>query len=322
MARNAGGRSRRHSSPWWWRRRPRKSKPSTSETMSMDAIGMYTRTFSRSMRMSPGKWPNHPSAPVHMSRPTSTSTMPIAMTAGPNDEEGGTISLAQPSGWIVPSYSMSDGRRPGSTVGGRRYVHFQGAVNMAPLGPSTAHHRLDRNIIVGACLLIAGAWAPLPAQATDQAAGAPIASPRDTARGTVGGAHLLVDYGRPSKRGRVIFGGLVPWGEVWRTGANAATTLVTDKDLVIGGTPVAAGTYTLYTVPNKTGDWKLVISKQTGQWGTEYHEDRDLARVPLTVGSVAPPLERFTITVAPAGAGGTIQLAWDTTRAQVPFTVR
>jgi hypothetical protein len=195
---------------------------------------------------------------------------------------------------------------------------------MASVQPAAAQHRVGRIIVVGACLLaVAGVWAPLGAQASGQAGGPAIASPRDTARGTVGGAHMLVDYGRPSKRGRAIFGGLVPWGEVWRTGANAATTLVTDKNLVIGGTVVPAGTYTLYSVPKQSGDWLLVINKQPGQWGTEYHADQDLARVPLTTSTVAPPLERFTITIAPtANSGGAIQLAWDTTQAQVPFTVK
>jgi hypothetical protein len=148
-----------------------------------------------------------------------------------------------------------------------------------------------------------------------------VLSPRDTARATIGGAHVLVDYGRPSKRNRVIYGGLVPWGEVWRTGANAATTFVTDKSLRIGGTTVPAGTYTLYTVPSQSGPWLLVVNKQTKQWGTEYHQDQDLARIPMTTSSVAPAVETFTIAIQPRGSGGTIDLVWDTTRAGVAFTV-
>lgn len=167
---------------------------------------------------------------------------------------------------------------------------------------------------------LAGSAAVAPLDAQDR--GGPIASPRDTARGTAGGAHLLIDYGRPSKRGRVIWGGLVPWGDVWRTGANAATTFVTDKDLAINGTAVPAGTYTLYSVPNQAGPWLLVVNKQTKQWGTEYHKEQDLARIPMTTAPVSSPVEKFEISIAPAGTGGVIHLTWDTTQASVPFTVR
>jgi hypothetical protein len=150
---------------------------------------------------------------------------------------------------------------------------------------------------------------------------APIASPRDTTRGTVGGAHLLIDYGRPSKRGRVIYGGLVPYDSVWRTGANAATTFVTDRDLLIGTTPVPAGTYTIYSLPGKTR-WLLIINKQNGQWGTEYHADQDLARIPMTVSTLGAPVEKMAITVAPSGSSGTLAIEWDTTKASVPISTR
>lgn len=136
----------------------------------------------------------------------------------------------------------------------------------------------------------------------------PILSPRDTTRATVGSANVLVDYGRPSKRGRVIFGGLVPYDSVWRTGANAATTLVTDKPLVIGGVDVPAGTYTLYSIPSKT-EPKLIINKQTGQWGTVYKADMDFARVPMTVTSLSSPVEKFEIAIR----DGRLHLIWDTT---------
>jgi Protein of unknown function (DUF2911) len=171
------------------------------------------------------------------------------------------------------------------------------------------------NIIMTAALLLA-----VPLMAQDQQK--PLASPRDTTRATIGSAHLLVDYGRPSKRGREIFGGLVPWNVIWRTGANAATTFTTDKDLTIGGTPVPAGTYTLYSLPQQKGPWSLVISKETGQWGTEYHQDKDLARIPMTVSTVSQPVEKFAITIVPQGNSGTLQLVWDTTQASVPIVVR
>jgi hypothetical protein len=130
-----------------------------------------------------------------------------------------------------------------------------------------------------------------------------------------------VDYGRPSRRGREIFGNVVPWGTVWRTGANAATQFRTDRDLEIGGVVLPAGTYTLWTLPAPTG-WHLIVNRQTGQWGTAYDSTQDFIRVPLTVTVLAAPVEVFTIAVEPQGAGGVLSFAWDRTRALVPFTVR
>lgn len=153
-------------------------------------------------------------------------------------------------------------------------------------------------------------------------------SPRDTVRGSVGGASLLVDYGRPSKRGREVFGNVVPWGAVWRTGANAATQFRTDRDLVVGSLTVPAGTYTLWTLPTPAG-WQLIVNSQTGQWGTAYDAARDLGRVAASAEALAEPVEVFTIAIstavgvsAPAGMGGVLTFAWDRTRVSVPFTVR
>ena len=140
----------------------------------------------------------------------------------------------------------------------------------------------------------------------------PPPSPRDTTLATVGSANVLIDYGRPSKRGRVIFGELVPSGEVWRTGANAATTLVTDKPLMIGTLAVPPGTYTLYTLPDRTG-WKLIVNRQTGQWGTEYDASKDLGRVEMTVNAVPAVVEKFVIKIA----DGMLRMEWDKTVAAV-----
>jgi hypothetical protein len=151
---------------------------------------------------------------------------------------------------------------------------------------------------------------------TPQAAqAAPPASPRDTAEMTFAGERMLVDYGRPSMRGRVIFGGLVPYGRVWRTGANAATTFVTPRDVRIGGTPVPAGTYTLYTLPGAS-EWQLIVNRQTGQWGTEYDESQDLARIPMHVERTPAPVEQFTISLV-AGTG--MVMEWENTRVSVPI---
>jgi hypothetical protein len=166
-----------------------------------------------------------------------------------------------------------------------------------------------------------------PAQPAQQPAGEPAAqgqaqpvlSPRDTSETTVGTDRVYVDYGRPSMRGRPIMGALVPYGQVWRTGANAATTLVTPRDLRIGGTTVPAGTYTLYTLPGESA-WQLIVNKQTGQWGTEYDQAQDLARIPMQVARTPAPVEQFTIALEP-GSDNVVNLAlmWENTRASVPM---
>ncbi|MCU0617201.1 MAG: DUF2911 domain-containing protein [Gemmatimonadaceae bacterium] len=146
-------------------------------------------------------------------------------------------------------------------------------------------------------------------------------SPRDSVKATIAGATVSVNYGRPFKRGRDIFGALVPWNTIWRTGANEATTFTTSKALSFGSINVPAGTYTLYTLPSQDGKWLLAINKQTGQWGTEYDQARDLARVPLTVTALPAVVEQMQLTIAPAGAGGELAMSWDRTKAAARFTV-
>jgi hypothetical protein len=146
-------------------------------------------------------------------------------------------------------------------------------------------------------------------------------STRDTVRTTSGGAQLWIDYGRPAKRGRVIYGGVVPFGDLWRTGANAATQFRTDKALKMGSTVVPAGFYTLWTIPSPTG-WKLIINSETGQWGTAHKVEKDLYTLDMGVSTLQAPVERFTISVTPSADGGAINLDWDTTRASIPFTVQ
>jgi hypothetical protein len=146
-------------------------------------------------------------------------------------------------------------------------------------------------------------------------------SPPDTTRATIGGANLTVAYSRPLKRGRVIFGNLVPWNQVWRTGANAATIFTTDKDLVFGTTVVPAGKYTLWILPTPSGA-KLIFNSETGQWGTDYHSARDFASVALTTKQVSPPVEQFVIGVVPQGPGGMLRFSWDDKEFAVPFTVK
>ncbi|MFI5250338.1 MAG: DUF2911 domain-containing protein [Gemmatimonadales bacterium] len=143
-------------------------------------------------------------------------------------------------------------------------------------------------------------------------------SPRGSARATIGDATLSVDYGRPMKRGRDVFGGVVLWDHVWRTGANAATGFVTDKDIMVGDTRIPAGSYTLFSLPSRTG-WKLIVSKRTGEWGTEYDSAADFARIPMRVSRTPNPVEQFTIGIAPAGSSvGVMTFTWDTTVGTLP----
>ena len=145
-------------------------------------------------------------------------------------------------------------------------------------------------------------------------------SGRGAANATVQGAAIAVDYGTPVKRGREIFGALVPYGERWRTGANRATHFTTDRDLTVAGLEVPAGEYTLSTILADDGG-TLIINTQTGQGGTTYNQDRDLGRVALTRSSLDETVEVFTIVVEETNAGGVLKLQWDRTEFSVPFTV-
>ena len=140
-------------------------------------------------------------------------------------------------------------------------------------------------------------------------------SPPAKASAVLNGKKINIDYSAPSKRDRAIMGSLVPYGEVWRTGANAATTLTTEGDLMIGTVHVPAGTYTLYTIPGEK-EWTLIINKQTGQWGTKYDETQDLGRTTMTVKSLKAPVETFNIAVVPVNpTQATLKLTWENTEA-------
>lgn len=132
-----------------------------------------------------------------------------------------------------------------------------------------------------------------------------------------GGKSITVDYSSPRAKGRKIYGELVPFDKVWRTGANEATTFVTTTDLNVGGTSVPAGSYTLFTIPGKE-KWTLVLSKKTGEWGTDYPgPSNDLARIDMKVSTLPSPVEDFTISFDKSASGGTMNLDWETTRASV-----
>jgi len=131
------------------------------------------------------------------------------------------------------------------------------------------------------------------------------------------GKTITVDYSSPRMKGRKIFGDLVPYGQVWRTGANDATTFVTTAALTLAGKDVPAGNYTIFTVPDKD-KWTLIISKHTGEWGIPYkYESEELGRVPMSVSSAGSPVENFTISFDQSGSACILKMSWENTQASV-----
>jgi hypothetical protein len=145
----------------------------------------------------------------------------------------------------------------------------------------------------------------------------------------VDGNRVTLAYGRPYSKDpktgemRKIWGGLVPFGKVWRTGANEATLLITQQPLQVGDVTVPAGAYSLFTLPQEDGSAQLIINKQIGHWGTQYDERQDFARVPLTRETLSQPVEQFTMRVErnPAG-GGFIRMMWENVQYSVAYTVK
>jgi hypothetical protein len=145
-------------------------------------------------------------------------------------------------------------------------------------------------------------------------------SPAAMASVTVAGGTIDVKYNSPRMRGRKIMGGLVPYGQVWRTGANPATTLITSVPLKFGDLTVPAGTHTIYTLPAE-GTWQLIINNQTGQWGTEYHQEQDLGRVPMKSKPMSSPQENMTITFENTTPNSTeMHVKWEKTDEYVTIT--
>ena len=156
----------------------------------------------------------------------------------------------------------------------------------------------------------------------------PRVSPHETVTADIDGNTVTIVYGRPYTKdpktgaARKIWGELVPFGKVWRTGADEATLLTTKQPLDIGGTTVPAGSYSLYTLPEASGA-KLIVNKQTGQWGTKYDEKQDLARIEMKKESVDKAVDQFTIAIDknPAG-GGTLKLTWENTQYSVALKAK
>ncbi len=149
------------------------------------------------------------------------------------------------------------------------------------------------------------------------------ASPEEVVTFQVDGASITVDYSRPFKKNRVIFGELVPYGKVWRTGANEATTFKTDKALNVAGAPLAAGTYTLWTIP-QASSWTVIFNSKMYPWGVNYDGEpqhdpaADVAKVEVPTEALGTPVEQFTITVE--GTPPALTLKWDRTQVRVPLS--
>ena len=182
--------------------------------------------------------------------------------------------------------------------------------------------------LIIAAAMLAGAVS-LSAQQPKKVASTGGNSPHETTSALIDGNRVTITYGRPftkdPKTGepRKIWGGLVPWDRAWRTGADEATVLMTQKPLVIGETTIPAGAYTLYLIPSESGTSKLAFSKSLGAWGVPVDEKNDLARVDLKKEPMEKANDQFTMAVAknPSG-GGLIKLMWDNTQFSVPFTVK
>ena len=148
------------------------------------------------------------------------------------------------------------------------------------------------------------------------------ASPEVATTYNVGDAKLTVDYSRPSKKDRVIFGELVPYGKVWRTGANEATTLEVDKDISFGGLPLAAGKYTVWTIP-QANSWTVILNSKMYSWGVTYGGEAqrdataDVVTVEVPVQNLPEVVEQFTIDVS--GEPAALNLKWDRTLVSVPL---
>lgn len=149
-----------------------------------------------------------------------------------------------------------------------------------------------------------------------------VASPRDSVQLILAGKTLSLDYGRPSARGRKIFGSIVPYNQVWRTGANEVTTFRTESAITLGGVTIPKGSYSLFTIPSKKS-WQLIINKETGQNGLVYHPRLDLARIKLQKRDLPNYVERFTMSIEKTDSrSGVLRIEWERTSLAVPFALK
>jgi hypothetical protein len=146
-------------------------------------------------------------------------------------------------------------------------------------------------------------------------------NPRGTAKLQKGGEYVMVEYGRPSLKGRDMITQIAP-GKVWRMGADKSTTLTSSANLSFGKVSIPSGSYSLWLRKVDEKNFNLVFNKTTGQWGTEHDATQDLASVPLTMGEGNKSVEQFTINLKEAGKGGELELLWGTITLKAPFTFK
>ncbi len=163
--------------------------------------------------------------------------------------------------------------------------------------------------------------AVLAAVSYGQFGGSKYTSPPAKVAATIAGKRISIEYYAPSMHGRKIMGGLVPFGEVWCTGANWATKITTEANLEMGSLKLPAGSYSIWTIPNRN-DWTLIINKQTGQFHLNYDSSRDFGRTKMNLKTLPTPVETFKIDLRSEGGNkGTLALLWENTEASIPFTV-
>jgi Protein of unknown function (DUF2911) len=179
---------------------------------------------------------------------------------------------------------------------------------------------MRRRLVISSAVVLTAALAVIAVHAQQDKSKRP-SPPANAKCDLPGGKAITVDYSSPRAKGRKIFGSdIAPYGQVWRTGANEATTFVTTADLMVSGKHVPAGSYTLFTVPDKN-KWVLIVSKKTGEWGIPYPgADSDLVRVDMTVGATSALVENFTIAFDKSAKGCTLRIEWENTRATVDIS--
>jgi len=148
---------------------------------------------------------------------------------------------------------------------------------------------------------------------------APFTSPPAKSTAIINGKEFIVDYYSPGMHGRKIFGSLVPFGELWGTGANVATGFTTPFDLRIGSLKLPKGTYSIWTVPGEK-EWTLVLNKQHGQFHLDYDQSQDFGRTKMSIRQLSEPVENLRIDVkAAGGVRGRLIVSWETTEASIEF---
>lgn len=181
---------------------------------------------------------------------------------------------------------------------------------------------MRRRMLLAFAGIAAGVWtAPLAAQKITEIHPGRGGSPHVRAEWVVAGANISIEYGRPYLKGRPE-SKMMPAGKPWRTGADEATVLTTNRPLTFGSLNLPAGTYTIYTQPGEQ-EWQLIAGKleKPGQWGVPYKPDLEIGRSPMKVGKTAAPVEQLTISIDETASGGLLRIEWGTTSASIPFTV-